>query len=302
MLENNTNIDNQQASNLSDKVVEASTASRVTSLVECQICHKFMKDLNSHLNRCHHITCKHYQELYDNAPIMSENMRATRKKLYTDTVLKSKTTESCSKGGKKSAEIKILNGTMEDFMKNMRNYELTEQQKAERSHKISESHKNNFKTSPEQYRRRMKRAQEIMHEKIRNMSPEDLKLYLQNSFLGSYKLKELNYKGIKLKLRSSYERRLAIYLIDNNVPFQYEAISIKYNKHHKYYPDFLIDNTILEVKSMYFLNKDWEKNVMKEEAAKKQGYEFYFITEAELNNKELLDSIIGKIHKCTTSQ
>lgn len=249
MLENNTNIDNQQASNLSDKVVEASTASRVTSLVECQICHKFMKDLNSHLNRCHHITCKHYQELYDNAPIMSENMRATRKKLYTDTVLKSKTTESCS----------------------------------------------------EQYRRRMKRAQEIMHEKIRNMSPEDLKLYLQNSFLGGYKLKELNYKGIKLKLRSSYERRLAIYLIDNNVPFQYEAISIKYNKHHKYYPDFLIDNTILEVKSMYFLNKDWEKNVMKEEAAKKQGYEFYFITEAELNNKELLDSIIGKIHKCTTS-
>lgn len=302
MLENNTNIDNQQASNLSDKVVEASTASRVTSLVECQICHKKMKDLNSHLNRSHHITCKHYQELYENAPIMAEEMRATRKKLYTEAVLSGKTSETCSKGGKKSAEIKVLNGTLEDFMKNMRNYELTEEQETARRNKISEKHKNNFKNSPEEYRKRIKRAYDIMHEKLQNMSPEDLQLYLNNSFLGGYKLKELNYKGIKLKLRSSYERRLAIYLIDHNISFKYEAISIKYNKHHKYYPDFLIGNAILEVKSIFFLNKDWEKNVMKEAAAKKQGYEFYFITEVELNNKELLDSIIGKIHKCTTSQ
>lgn len=52
---------------------------------------------------------------------------------------------------------------------------------------------------------------------------------------------------------SSWELAWIVYHLDNNIPFErnykgYYYISPKDNKRHKYYPDFIIDDTIIEIK------------------------------------------------------
>lgn len=51
------------------------------------------------------------------------------------------------------------------------------------------------------------------------------------------------------------------------------------NKKHRYYPDFYIpkDNLVIEVKSEYTYNYDLNKNLLKEEATKKSGYNFELV-------------------------
>ena len=48
------------------------------------------------------------------------------------------------------------------------------------------------------------------------------------------------------------------------------------NTERRYYPDIFIpkDNIIIEVKSEYTLNKEWDKNQAKFEATKSLGFDF----------------------------
>lgn len=50
------------------------------------------------------------------------------------------------------------------------------------------------------------------------------------------------------------------------------------NKLHRYYPDIYIpeENLIIEVKSEYFMLKEFQKNMHKAIACKSAGYEFKF--------------------------
>ena len=60
-VKNNIDVtmDNQQPSSC-PKGGEGSTTSESTSLVVCKICGSKFKELNSHLNRKHKISCKEY--------------------------------------------------------------------------------------------------------------------------------------------------------------------------------------------------------------------------------------------------
>jgi hypothetical protein len=59
----------------------------------------------------------------------------------------------------------------------------------------------------------------------------------------------------------------------NNIPtFWYDFE----NKKHKYYPDIYLpeSNTIIEVKSSYYFNKDMEKNILKAKQVVSENYRF----------------------------
>ena len=233
MHKNNINetIDNQQASNLSDKVIEASTTSKTASLVECKICHKRMRDLTSHLNKVHHVTCQYYLEIYPGSQIMTEELRLKIFGRYGENTATPKN--------------KIINP--------------------------------------------------IISTKIKGLTPEEIHLFLNKQAFGKYTLKSFEYKGHKYKMRSSYERRLAMYLIDNNIDFLYEPFKLRLGKFN-YLPDFVINKHVLEVKSLYWLNKDPNKNIKRELCTVKNGFSYTLITETELNNPNILKSIIGKLH------
>lgn len=305
MLEKNTNeTDNQHPSNLFDKMVEGSTVSKVTSLVECEICHKKMKDLTNHLNKHHKVTCKWYLDNYPDSKIMTDELKQKRHDLYTKAVMSGKTSETCAKGGNKTAQTRKENGTASDFGKYINSF--ADLSNPDRCKKISETKKKIFRENPEElkkYQDTMRENQKIWKNILDNMTPEDLELFINTSFLGGYKLKEFEYKGKKYRMRSSYERRFAIMLIDNNIEFQYEPFFLRYNKKN-YLPDFVIDKHVFEIKSLYWLNRNngesWVDLNKRIQCCKHHGFEFTLITETELNNPDIMKSIIGKIQKCTT--
>ena len=301
MHKNNINetIDNQQASNLSDKVIEASTTSKTASLVECKICHKRMRDLTSHLNKVHHVTCQYYLEIYPGSQIMTEELRLKRKQLYTNAVMSGKNSETCSKGGKKTAAQRKENNTASEFGRYIHSF--VNSNDPIRCKRISDSHKELLKDPDKlkQIQIRMRKNHwmnsKVFYDKIKGLTPEEIHLFLNKQAFGKYTLKSFEYKGHKYKMRSSYERRLAMYLIDNNIDFLYEPFKLRLGKFN-YLPDFVINKHVLEVKSLYWLNKDPNKNIKRELCTVKNGFSYTLITETELNNPNILKSIIGKLH------
>lgn len=67
------------------------------------------------------------------------------------------------------------------------------------------------------------------------------------------------YKGtyLGIKCDSRWELAFLIYCLDNNKPIKRCSITFEYivrNKKHKYYPDFIINKTIIEIKGKYRKN------------------------------------------------
>ena len=90
-----------------------------------------------------------------------------------------------------------------------------------------------------------------------------LEKYGNETYVGSmYAIKTRNAKYFydNLYFDSSWELNYYIWLIDNNINFIYHPdISFEYeynNKKHYYYPDFLINNELLEIKGDQFFDKD----------------------------------------------
>ena len=65
--------------------------------------------------------------------------------------------------------------------------------------------------------------------------------------VGRGKYSYLEYDGKRILLRSTYEFIYALYLLFNNVKFDYESVRASFNN-HTYIPDFRIGNKIVEIK------------------------------------------------------
>jgi hypothetical protein len=96
-----------------------------------------------------------------------------------------------------------------------------------------------------------------------------------------YALNELLYK---LK----YKEGNLVIGFNNNI-----KLSCKYNFKHKihvYYPDIYIidENKIIEVKSEYYYNKDFDKNIAKCKGCLELGYIFEFWIYYEKKNKRII--------------
>jgi hypothetical protein len=75
--------------------------------------------------------------------------------------------------------------------------------------------------------------------------------------------------------------------------------SIKYifdNKDYTYYPDFYLEklNLIIEIKSSFWFNKHYIKNLEKQKICKKTGFDFIFIID---KNYEIFDKLIEEFFK-----
>ena len=165
-----------------------------------------------------------------------------------------------------------------------------EQSRKERSEKISLKHKLNVQKDKAPYIERMLLANSKMHDILRNMTPEELDKYLSNSFLRLPKIYSFRYKGQDYGVRSSYEEAVLKALVDLDISFKYEPTSIV-KKDGKYYrPDFLVKDTIIEVKSTYWLNRvGLEDNELRKEAVQAHGWSYLLLTEDEIFNSNLFD-------------
>jgi hypothetical protein len=96
----------------------------------------------------------------------------------------------------------------------------------------------------------------------------------------------ITLNNIEYSMRSTWEVKLATFLYENNIEFEYEPFAIKYmfnNKEKLYYPDFYIKKTnlILEVKPLNLCNN--EMVIAKRLSCINKGYNYMFITENELD-------------------
>jgi hypothetical protein len=99
---------------------------------------------------------------------------------------------------------------------------------------------------------------------------------------------ELNYRG-------SYEYDFLLYCKNNNIIVE-NARSIPYEydgRLRKYFPDFYHrdTNTVIEIKSSYTLNKNYEKNMAKKDAVIKNKFNFIFIID---KNYDVLVELVKK--------
>jgi hypothetical protein len=106
-------------------------------------------------------------------------------------------------------------------------------------------------------------------------------------------LKTSTYKDTNLTYQGSYELDFLNFCFDNNIEV-HNGPSIDYvfnGKKRKYHSDFIIPliNLVVEIKSTYTLNANFDCNIAKEEATKLAGYKFIFIV--DMNYDMLLEMI-----------
>ena len=109
------------------------------------------------------------------------------------------------------------------------------------------------------------------------------KYYFKKSIKHKYKLKQYFLPSGKMIEIQGYEPQVYDWLFKNNIKESdiiHYPTSIKYtfeDKNKLYYPDIQIGNNILEVKSDYTLQVNWDINLAKAEACQEQGFNFYFL-------------------------
>lgn len=87
----------------------------------------------------------------------------------------------------------------------------------------------------------------------------------QNKEIHSKQRKKYTYNG--LNFDSSWEIAYFIWLTDNNIPFEYHPEPLKYywnEKTHYYFPDFKVNNELIEIKGLNWLKKLLEKGTVQE--------------------------------------
>lgn len=152
---------------------------------------------------------------------------------------------------------------------------------------LEAAHKNQSKRlvelwKDEQYREKMSKKCKRQHE-TGNLNPM------------GYAPKEKSYFYESIRMRSSWEVKLAEILDSHNIRFEYETLQVDYEldgKSHRYYPDFYLPecNVLLEVKPQYKLNNP--DVIAKRESSIKLGYRYKFVTEKELFNQDELDMLL----------
>ncbi len=96
------------------------------------------------------------------------------------------------------------------------------------------------------------------------------------------------HKDMKLNYRGSYEKDFLDFCFVNKIivsEFKDELYYTYNDKNHRYYPDFYHEktNTIIEIKSRYTFDCDYEINLLKEKCSMEKDYNFLFIIDKDYN-------------------
>ena len=108
--------------------------------------------------------------------------------------------------------------------------------------------------------------------------------------------KHIKYKDTELHYQGKYELDFIEYCIENDIHIK-NGPTIKYflnSKDRRYFSDFYIPekNLIVEVKSTYTFNDDYEENIAKKQYSIKSGFNFLFIIDKDYSQ---LESILLKL-------
>lgn len=316
-VENVMDVNGQSAAKLlSRKGGEGSETSVETSLVECKLCGFEGKQLQSHLLFKHKLTVEQYKAQFPEAEIYSESAKKKNTELnkqrwaemkkedkakmiggmlstYNLPENRKKQGEALSKNRAKMS-IEELRQRGEKGLNKAR--EVVKANPDEYSKRCSEAIKKSFKEHPE----RLEKAREQIlklakqhHDKVASMPPEELINYLQSSFLKKPVRYSVSYKEVELTVRSSYEEIVAKALVDLQVKFSYESMTLKQPNGKNYWIDFHVEpDLIIEVRSDYWVNKEPEKMQQREQAVVDAGYRFLLLTDEQIFSDNL-HSIIG---------
>jgi len=98
--------------------------------------------------------------------------------------------------------------------------------------------------------------------------------------INHYRCASSHFNGIRFQ--GSYEKDFILLCENNNILIKRFSHGIKYfikDEQKIYFPDFFLPekNLIIEIKSKYYYEKELEKNLKKEKACLKDGYNFLFI-------------------------
>jgi len=99
---------------------------------------------------------------------------------------------------------------------------------------------------------------------------------------GSGRSKHGYYKGIRCD--STYELVWVIYRLDHKLEVKRYEGAIIYNNRHMYFPDFLDDNTVIEIKG-FLTDKTKETMKQKQEATENLGYKFKMLFKEDLQTE-----------------
>lgn len=146
----------------------------------------------------------------------------------------------------------------------------------------------------------------VIHDrsKFERQSETRKKRYLSGELVpapgvGRGKYSYLYYNGKFIMLRSTYEFIYALYLLYNNIEFEYESVRVS-DENRSYISDFLIDkNHIIEIKGNYNASTKNQKKAFEDAG---YTYEVKFwkdISECYefLKSKLDIDDILSKIHE-----
>lgn len=305
-------IGNQQPSLLSDKVEKGSTTREDSSLVCCEICGKQFRTLWRHLLVAHNLSAKDYKKMYPNAIFACQEYTvlnaAHNKKIRNECW-----TEQSLLKMRLSQSKRMRNRTPEQLK---RQTEISKRAIKAYWNASPEVLKRNLSRQKEKLNARIKSdpvLQKVKHDnmiaannmrlkRIESMSAEEKLKYWSPFIRHGSKKYVFNHNNVSYTLRSSYEMEVVKYLVDNKIPFKYEEKFIS-NGSFNYLPDFIVNRTILEVSSMYRINKYLEGyTVLRPNCAKANGYEYMLLSEKEIFNKDTMQQIIGRLlQECTTS-
>jgi len=208
-------------------------------LLECKVCGKRLEFLGKHLSASHGMTGKEYLELYPGSELATSRIKELR------------------------SEVAQTNKEQfrEMVKEKWKDPEFVEMIKDVVSENTSERNREMWK-NPE-YRAKQR-------DRISKMS-----IKLQREGVIRYKGKRISVEleGKTYNFKSTWELGFALYLMNNNIDFEYETMVVRYERDgmlKRYLPDFIVGKTIYEVKGW---EKDKEKTRLTFDKLRELGYE-----------------------------
>lgn len=276
---------NQQPSLNAGNSEEGSTTSDNTSLVECIICGKTMSQMARHLLYVHGISAKEYRNNFK-LPTVSKVRReqAIKRNLHYFGNMsfeeRQEFTKKATIANQRPASIALrekhrLENLTPDKLSNAGHKRAMKYWEQVRSGKIDDTF----------------RKRRISSTWRKNMS-DPVKLSEFVSKVMRIKTKKYVIAGREYMFRSSYEYEFAKSCILLNVDFKYEPFGLPKSDGRTYIPDFVIGNTVVEIKSDHLFKS--EENDLRREASVRAGYNYVLLMDKEIFGGNL-HSIIGKI-------
>ena len=315
------------------KVIIPEDAIENIDYVVCKVCGIKRRKLTTQHLKEHNMTLDDYKKLFPDAPTSCISTRKKYSKIATDIALSKskeeriqiakrlnkcwwnkydKMSEADKQKYKDKLSENISSGIQKNKKDNPKRYKMINEKRSKVRKKLFSDEKTSElmrynskkgainlwnKLSADEKREKMYRLNTANKKMWENMSEIDRMNFLKSHFSSSKSQYIIGNKSYDF--RSKFEYKVALFLHENKIEFEYESKLIPLEDNHYHLIDFELvkRNTIIECKSLYCKNKT-EDEIIKEteykkECAEQLGYKYIIIWYQK--KKDLLEKEIEKI-------